>query len=69
MGILYNGEGKVSYLQIPIKVLVNATKEYRLVGPIDTMPTPESGYIIDPEPIETTEGEGKFWLEYKIITP
>ena len=59
----------MSYLQIPINVLVEATKEYRLVGPSDTIPAPAAGYVIDPEPIETPTVEGKYWLEYKIIMP
>ena len=59
----------MSYLQVPVKVVVDATKEYRLVGPSDTPPTPSTGYVIDPEPIETPTVEGKYWLEYKIIVP
>jgi len=54
----------VSYLTKTVKI--NATMEYRLVGPSDTAPTPADGYKIDPEPIEIAGVEGKFWLEYKI---
>ena len=57
----------MSYLQIPVKVATDATKEYRLVGPSDTTPTPAPGFVIDPEPIETPTIEGKYWLEYRII--
>jgi hypothetical protein len=56
--------GKVSYLTKTVKI--NATMEYRIVGPSDTAPTPADGYKIDPEPIEIAGVEGKFWLEYKI---
>jgi hypothetical protein len=58
----------VSYLQVPIKVVSDATMEYRVVGPNDTPPTPADGYQIDPEPLEIEGVEGKFWIEYKIIT-
>jgi len=56
----------VSYLQVPVKVLVDKVMEYRLVGPSDTAPTPASGYAIDPEPVEIVGVPGKFWIEYKI---
>lgn len=54
----------MSYLTKTVKI--NATMEYRIVGPSDTAPTPADGYKIDPEPIEIAGVEGKFWLEYKI---
>ena len=57
----------MSYLQVPIKI--DGILEYRVVGPSDTAPTPADGYKIDPEPIEITGLEGKFWVEYKIIIP
>lgn len=56
----------MSYLSVPVKI--NATMEYRVVGPSDTAPEPAEGYQIDPEPIEIEGVEGKFWVEYKIIT-
>lgn len=56
----------MSYLQVPVKVLVDKVMEYRLVGPSDTAPTPASGYAIDPEPVEIVGVPGKFWIEYKI---
>jgi len=58
----------VSYLQVPVKIVSDATMEYRIVGPSDTMPTPAEGYSIDPEPIEIPSAEGKYWVEYKIVT-
>ena len=58
----------MSYQQIPVKIEVYVMMECRLVGPSETPPTPEEGYIIDPEPNEIS-GIGKFWIEYKIITP
>lgn len=57
----------MSYLQVPVKV--DATLEYRIVGPSETQPTPATGYLIDPEPIEVANVEGKFWVEYKITIP
>lgn len=57
----------MSYLQVPIKI--DATMEYRVIGPSDTAPTPAEGYQIDSEPIEIPNVEGKFWIEYKIIYP
>ena len=59
----------MSYLQVPVKVVTDATMSYRIVGPSDTPPIPEEGYIIDPEPVEIVGIEGKFWVEYKIVTP
>ena len=59
----------MSYLQVPVKIEVDGTMEYRIIGPSDTPPTPATGYMIDPEPIENPNFEGKFWVEYKIITP
>lgn len=56
----------MSYLQIPIKIMKDATLEYRIVGPSDTAPTPAAGYQIDDESIEIT-GLGKFWIEYRVI--
>lgn len=56
----------MSYLQVPIKI--DATLEYRVVGPSDTTPKPAEGYLIDPEPIEISGVQGKFWIEYKITT-
>jgi hypothetical protein len=64
---LHKGRGKVSYLQVPVKI--NATMEYRIVGPCDTKPTPAEGYTIGSEPIKMPNVNGKFWLEYKIILP
>ena len=58
----------MSYQQIPVIIEVNAIMHYRIVGPSDTPPTPETGYIIDPEPIEISDVNGKFWIEFKIIT-
>ena len=55
----------MSYLEVPVKV--NGTMSHRLVGPSETPPTPTEGYIIDPEPIEIPNVEGKFWTEYKIV--
>lgn len=63
------GGGKVSYLQVQIKIVSDATMEYRIVGPSDTKPDPALGYTIDPESIEISGIAGKFWVEYKIITP
>lgn len=63
---IVNGEGKVSYLTLPVMVCEVKTMEYRIVGPSDTAPTPATGYAIDPEPIEIAGTEGKFWVEYKI---
>jgi hypothetical protein len=57
----------VSYLQVPIEIVKNATLEYRIVGPSETQPTPAQGYLIDPESIEVAGVEGKFWIEYRII--
>ena len=59
----------MSYLQVPVKIEVDGTMEYRLVGPIDTPPTPVEGYTIDPESIEIPNSEDKYWMEYKIILP
>ena len=59
----------MSYLEVPIKLVSDATMSYRIVGPSDTKPDPALGYTIDPEPIEIAGVEGKFWTEYKIITP
>ena len=59
----------MSYLQVPVKIVSDATMEYRVVGPSESAPTPASGYTIDSEPIEIVGIEGKFWTEYKIITP
>ena len=59
----------MSYLQTPIKILTDGTMSHRLVGPSDTKPDPALGYTIKPEPVEISGVEGKFWLEYKIITP
>ena len=59
----------MSYLQTPIKILNDGTMSHRLVGPSDTKPDPALGYTIKPEPVEISGIEGKFWLEYKIITP
>ena len=56
----------MSYLTVPVEVVVTKTMEYRIVGPSDTAPTPASGYSIDPEPIEISGVKGKFWIEYKI---
>ena len=58
----------MSYLQVPVKIVSDATMEYRIVGPSDTPPTPASGYTIDPEPNEISTVEGKWWTEYRIIT-
>jgi len=57
----------VSYLQVPVKLVKDATMEYRIVGPSDTKPTPVEGYSIDPEPIKIQGVEGKFWIEFRII--
>jgi hypothetical protein len=57
----------VSYLQVPIKIVKDAVLEYRVIGPSDTEPTPAEGYTVDPESIEVTGVEGKFWIEYRII--
>jgi hypothetical protein len=59
----------MSYLQVPVKIVSDAIMSYRIVGPSDTAPTPAPSYTIDPEPIEIPNVEGKFWTEYKIITP
>ena len=59
----------MSYLQVPVKIVSDATMEYRIVGPSDTQPTPATGYTIYPEPIEIPTVPGKFWVEYKIVTP
>lgn len=59
----------MSYCQVPVKIVIDATMEYRLVGPSDTPPAPAAGYEIDPEPVEIAGVEGKFWIEYKIIPP
>lgn len=59
----------MSYLQVPIKTVTDATMEYRVVGPSDTPPTPADGYMIDPEPVTIDGVDGKFWIEYKIIIP
>ncbi|MBA7489826.1 hypothetical protein ES702_00360 [subsurface metagenome] len=59
----------MSYLQVPIKIISDAIMEYRIVGPSDTKPDPALDYTIDPEPIEIPNTEGKYWIEYKIITP
>ncbi len=61
------GGGKVSYLTVPIQIVKDAVLEYRIVGPSDTEPTPEEGYLIDPEFLEIEGVEGKFWTEYRII--
>ena len=58
--------GEVSYTTVPVTVKVTKTMTYRIVGPSDTAPTPADGYTIDPEPIEISGVEGKFWIEYKI---
>lgn len=57
----------MSYLQIPIEIVKDATMEYRIIGPSDTKPTPAEGYEIDPEPIEIPNAPGKLWIEYRII--
>ena len=54
----------MSYLTVPVKTIKTMT--YRIVGPSDTAPTPADGYTIDPEPIEISGVEGKFWIEYRI---
>jgi hypothetical protein len=59
--------GKVSYLSVPVEVTVQKTMEYRVVGPSDTEPTPAEGYNIDPEFIEISGVDGKFWIEYRIL--
>lgn len=58
----------MEYLKLPIKVLVDATLEYRFVGPSESAPTPAEGYVIDPDPIELDFPGliGKFWVEYRI---
>lgn len=58
----------MSYLTVPVEVLVAKTMEYRIVGPSDTSPTPAEGYTIDAEPIEIEGVEGKFWIEYRVIS-
>lgn len=57
----------MSYLQVPIEIVKNATLEYRIVGPFETQPTPAQGYQIDPESIEIAGVDGKFWIEFRII--
>ena len=59
----------MDYLQVPIKVIKDATLEYRFVGPSDTQPTPATGYTIDPQPIDLSSLgiPGKLWIEYKVI--
>ena len=58
----------MSYLQVPIEIVSEATMEYRIIGPSEMPPTPTTSYTIDPDPVEMPSVEGKFWIEYKIIT-
>ena len=58
----------MSYLQVPVKIASDATMEYRIIGPSDTQPTPATGYTIYPESMENPNFEGKFWVEYRVIS-
>lgn len=57
----------MTYLEVPVTIEKPAMMHCRFVGPSDTKPDPEDGYIIDDEPIEIEGVPGKLWIEYKIV--